>query len=95
MTALLANLDVSDAELAVRLGLTRQTIYNRRHGRRGITSHQIIEMAEALDVPPGLFVGSRRDAVQWLIDNGYLDDEDVDPGDTSSPMGDFAWNVAS
>jgi transcriptional regulator with XRE-family HTH domain len=64
---LMANRSVTDTELAKRLGLTRQTIYNRRTGRSMMSAADIFDMAAALEVEPGLFMRSPADAVEWLL----------------------------
>ena len=66
---LMANLDVTDAELAHRLSTSRQTINSRRKGRVAMTAEDLAELALALDVDPALFLGQPSDAVRWLVDH--------------------------
>lgn len=66
---LMANLDVTDAELAIRLHTSRQTINSRRKGRVAMTAEDLAELAQALDVDPALFLGQPSDAVRWLVDH--------------------------
>lgn len=65
----MANLDITDAELAERLHTSRQTINSRRKGRVAMTAEDLGELAQVLDVDVRLFFGSPHQAVQWLVEN--------------------------
>lgn len=65
----MANLDVTDAELAERLSTSRQTINSRRKGRVAMTAEDLAELAEVLGVDPALFLGQPSDAVRWLVEH--------------------------
>lgn len=55
--------------LAERLGVSEATINSRRTGRTAMTIQDVQATAEFLDVPPELFLGDHRDAVQWIMTN--------------------------
>ena len=83
----MASLDVSDIELARRLDVSRQTIYNRRTGRTPMTADDIARMAQALEVEPAILLGAPHKALQWLVDNrsAELDEpKEPDEGDELS-----------
>ena len=65
----MANLDVTDAELADLLQTSRQTVNSRRKGRVSMTAEDLAEVAEALGVDVSILLGPPHQAVQWLIDN--------------------------
>lgn len=60
---------ISDIEFASMVGLTRQSIYNKRAKGRSITAAELGDMAEALDVPVALFFHEPIDVVRWAIEN--------------------------
>ena len=62
-------LDVTDAKLARRLDVSRQTVHARRTGRSAMTLDDIEEVADALDVEPALFLGPPHEAVRWLVEH--------------------------
>ena len=66
---LMSILDMTDAELAARLGVSRQTVHSRRTGRSQMSLDHIRETAAALDIDPLVFLGTQVEAVQWIIDN--------------------------
>jgi transcriptional regulator with XRE-family HTH domain len=51
LAVVLANLKVSQGELARRSGLTRQTISDAYHGRGGVSLSSWVKIAKALHVP--------------------------------------------
>lgn len=59
-------LEVSDIDLAVALGVSRQTIHKRRKGTRSMTGDDMKATAEALGVDPRLFMGTRLEAIDWI-----------------------------
>lgn len=78
----MAVLGVNDVELGRRLGVSRQAAHARRTGRTAMTAADILEVAEALDVDPALFLGRPSDAVRWLVDHqaDRLDASEPPPG---------------
>jgi hypothetical protein len=84
-------------ELADALGVTRQTIRNRRLGRADMTVSDLRATASALEVPVELFLQHPREALRWLADHKMdelLGDESEDPPPANtSPIGDFACNA--
>lgn len=62
-------LDVKDAHLAVRVGIARSAVQNRRSGGVKLREDQVEEMAQALDVPADLFELEVTDVLKWLADN--------------------------
>ena len=66
---LMANLDVTDAELADLLRTSRQTINSRRKGRVPMTADDLSEVAEALGVDVAILLGPPHEAVRWLVEH--------------------------
>ena len=65
----MAVLGVTDVELGRRLGVSRQAAHARRTGRTAMTAADMIELAEALDIDPALFLGQPSDALRWLVEH--------------------------
>jgi len=65
----MAATDVTDAELAVRSDVSRQTIYNRRTGRRSMAIEEVQVMADVLGVPAHLFFQGPVEAIAWIVNN--------------------------
>lgn len=62
-------LDVKDAHLAPKLGISRSAVQNRRSGGVRLREDQVEEMADALGVPSDLFAMEVPDIFRWLADN--------------------------
>lgn len=62
-------LDITDAELADRLKLSRSAIQQRRKGGVKLREDQCDEMAFAIGVPPELFDTPMPEVLRWLADN--------------------------
>lgn len=69
LDTIMRTLDVTDAGLAVSLGISRSGVQNRRSGGVRLREDQVEDMATALDVPPDLFDMDVRDVLRWLADN--------------------------
>lgn len=66
---LMSILDLTDADLALRLEVSRQTVHSRRTGRTQMSLDNIRETAEALEVEPLVFLGTELEAMRWIIEN--------------------------
>ncbi|MEM7272796.1 MAG: helix-turn-helix transcriptional regulator [Actinomycetota bacterium] len=60
-------LDVTGAELAAALGVSKQTVHFRMKGERSMSADDLKDTAAALDIDPRLFMGSEFEAMQWLV----------------------------
>ena len=69
LTHLLKLLDISDPELADALGVTRQTVYNRKSGRQQMKLRHLGETADVLGIPSHVLLLPPVEAIRWLIDN--------------------------
>lgn len=77
--------DLSDAEIAARVGVSREAIQQRRKGHTRIHPHRDVpRLAEALGVDPACFYMSDSDLLRWI--------ENEAP-DLLSPS--FGWVIGS
>lgn len=53
---------MTQEELALRSGVTRNLLIDVEHGKRGILYERLVDLAEALDVPPGELFKEVREA---------------------------------
>jgi hypothetical protein len=60
--------DLTDGEVARRLGLTAQAIQQRRTGAIRIRPGQVSELARALDLPQGVFGMEPPDVLRYFAD---------------------------
>lgn len=44
---------MTQEELALRSGVTRNVLIDVEHGKRGLLFERLVDLADALDVPPG------------------------------------------
>lgn len=62
-------LDITDAEMATMIGMSRSAIQQRRRGGVKLREEQADEMADALGVPRDLFVATPAEVLVWLANN--------------------------
>lgn len=60
---------VSDGEIAMKSGRTRNYVQLKRSGKRKLKLDDVALFAEALDVPPEIFVMTPKDANLWLLEH--------------------------
>ena len=53
---------MTQEELALRSGVTRNLLIDVEHGKRGILYERLVDLAEALDIPPGELFKEVREA---------------------------------
>lgn len=62
-------LNLTDAEVGRRLGVSYQAIQQRRTGATRMRYGDIQRIAAALDVDPAVFAMEPPDAIQWVLDH--------------------------
>jgi hypothetical protein len=83
---LMATLGETDISLAQKLGVSRQTVHNRRTGRTAMTADDMAATAQVLGrsgVDPVLLLGPPHEAVAWLAVHRADELDDVLSGNSA------------
>ncbi len=87
-------LEITNAELGNRLGISKQAAYKIRSGRQNLSTARLKRVADALGVPSPLLMTTPAAAIRWVLDN-LEDDDDGGPGaevtTLRSPAGVVQW----
>lgn len=73
---------VGDGELAERIQISRQAVYNRRVRGATMSAVEVGRIAAIFEVPIELFYGSPRQAIDWLLEHRP---DWFDPSDNEGP----------
>jgi transcriptional regulator with XRE-family HTH domain len=82
----MATLGETDISLAQKLGVSRQTVHNRRTGRTAMTADDMAATAQVLGrsgVDPVLLLGPPHEAVAWLAAHRADELDDVLSGNSA------------
>jgi hypothetical protein len=69
LRALKRYFEITDEQLGVALGLTRQAVQSRLGGASKITPWELAGFAALFGIPESLFFGSPDEALRWVLDH--------------------------
>lgn len=79
-------LEITNAELGNRLGITKQAAYKIRSGRSRLSTERAKRVADALGVPAVLLMTTPAVAIREVLNQIEADDGDGGPGGNVTPL---------
>lgn len=80
--------DRSEADVAERMGVSRQAVGQRRRGETRIRGGDVLRLAEALEVPPAVFSMEPAELLRWFAE------QPVELVSAQETMRIFRWSCA-